>query len=124
MFSKKFWILVYMELRRIECVSLSLPTLHSVLSQTGRTARHYRCRCAAAVQVLANVWVQFVILALFWGHVSTAEYVHTPRCILMQPQAKLRDAEAAAELARTTAAQEAKSTTDTTAKLEADLQVQ
>jgi hypothetical protein len=42
----------------------------------------------------------------------------------MQPQAKLRDAEAAAELARATAAQEAKSTADTTAKLEADLQVQ
>jgi hypothetical protein len=70
------------------------------------------------------VRLQFIVLALCSRHVSTAEYVHTPRCILMQPQAKLRDAEAAAELARATAAQEAKSTADTTAKLEADLQVQ
>jgi hypothetical protein len=36
----------------------------------------------------------------------------------------LRDAEAAAELAHTTAAQDAKAAADTTSKLEADLQVQ
>jgi hypothetical protein len=39
-------------------------------------------------------------------------------------QAQLRDAEAAAELARITAAQEAKSAAGTTSKLESELQVQ
>jgi hypothetical protein len=43
-------------------------------------------------------------------------------CVL-RLQARLRDAEAAAELARTTAAQDVKAAADATAKLEADLQV-
>jgi hypothetical protein len=38
-------------------------------------------------------------------------------------QVRLRDAEAAIEAARTTAAQEAKSAADTASKLKADLQV-
>jgi hypothetical protein len=46
------------------------------------------------------------------------------RCDLKLSQARLRDAEAAAELARTTAAQEAESAADSTSKLEAELQVQ
>jgi hypothetical protein len=43
--------------------------------------------------------------------------------LVLYEQARLRDAEAAAELARTTAAQEAKSAAEITSKLEADLQV-
>jgi hypothetical protein len=52
------------------------------------------------------------------GSNANGVYMH-----LLHQQARLRDAETAAELARYTAAQDARTTADATAILEADLQV-
>jgi hypothetical protein len=60
---------------------------------------------------------------ILWHNLEHTLTVERMYCIRAQRQARLRDAEAAADAARTAAAQDAKSAADSASRLEADLQV-